>query len=96
MGTAMGVASLYYLTRHNELQKFMRFSITAEMIFGVVWRAAAAGLVAEVASRRVFVNYIRLKEHQIAENEIKKAMRQWPNAKPYTAYHKKPNSYLWI
>ena len=63
VGTAMGVASLYYLTRHNELQKFMRFSITAEMIFGVVWRAAAAGLVAEVASRRVFVNYIRLKEH---------------------------------
>lgn len=74
----------------------MRFSLTAEMIFGVVWRAAIAGVVADVAGRRIFVNYVRVKEHQIAQNEIKKIMRQFPNAKPYTPPHKKPNSYLWI
>ena len=32
----------------------------------------------------------------MADNELKKVMRFFPNAKPYTRQDQKPNSYFWV
>ena len=92
----MSTIGLYYLTRHNELGKLMRFHISLDMVFGLVWRCAITGLAADIASRRLFVNYYRLRQHTMAENEIKKVMRMWPNARPHITIAEKPNSYFWV
>ena len=60
-GAAVGLASVYYLSRNNELQKLMRFRFSADMIFGVFWRAALTALAADIVSRRMFVNYIKIR-----------------------------------
>ena len=70
--------------------------ITFDMIFGVGWRCAIAGVVAEQATRRMFVNYSIIKKHEMAEYEIKKIMRTWPDPYPMVELHKKPNSYLYV
>ena len=90
---AMGVASLYYLSRHNELNRVKRLVFSLDMIANVGARALVAGVAADVVSRKLFVNYARLTEHKVAVNEVKKIMRQAPNARPYLGVHEKPNSY---
>ena len=55
--SAMGAAALYYLTRNNEMHRIRTFSISLDLVFGLGWRLAAAGLLADQASRRMFVNY---------------------------------------
>ena len=95
-GAAMGLAATYYLTRHNQFHKMMRLSFSVDMMFGIFWRGAAAFVVTDIVSRRMFVNYVAMKKHQMAENEIRKVMRQMPHAKPYVPAHKKPNSYFWV
>ena len=90
---AMGVASLYYLSRHNEINRVKRLVFSLDMIANVGARALVAGVCADVVSRKMFVNYGRLTEHKVAVNEVKKIMRQAPNARPYLAVHEKPNSY---
>ena len=62
-GTAMGFMGFYYLSRNHEIARLMRFNITADMIFGLVVRVVFVGYVADVASRRMFVNYEKLKAH---------------------------------
>ena len=44
---AMGTMALYYLTRHNELHRVRNLSISADLIFGLGWRLAIAGLLAD-------------------------------------------------
>ena len=90
---AMGVASLYYLSRHNEINRVKRLVFSLDMIANAGARALVAGVCADVVSRKMFVNYGRLTEHKVAVNEVKKIMRQAPNARPYLAVHEKPNSY---
>ena len=90
---AMGAFSLYYLSRHNELNRLKRLQFSFDMIFNVTIRAVFAGVVADACTRKLFVNYNRLTEHKVATNEIKKIMRQAPNARPYLKPHEKPNSY---
>lgn len=60
-GTAMSVMGFYYLSRNHEIAKLMRFNITLDMIFGLVVRVALTGYLADIASRRMFVNYEKLK-----------------------------------
>ena len=91
---AMGIASLYYLSRHNEINRVKRLVFSLDMIANVGARALVAGVCADVVSRKMFVNYARLTEHKVAVNEVKKIMRQAPNARPYLAVHEKPNSYF--
>ena len=43
----------------------------------------------------MFVNYLALKKDQMANYEISKVMRTWPNPKPFLGPHEKPNSYFW-
>ena len=93
---AIGTAAVYYLTRHNELHRIRNFSISADLIFGLGWRFAIAGLVADQVSRRMFVNYEKLRQHKFAENEVRKIMVKYPNAKTLKAPYQKANSYYWV
>ena len=90
---AMGAASFWYLSRHNELNRVKRLVFSIDMMVNVGSRALVAGLVTHVLTKNLFVNQKRLTEHKVAVNEVKKIMRQAPNARPYLAPHEKPNSY---
>ena len=94
-GLAAGSTILYYLSRHNQLGRVRAMSISFDMVFGIAWRSAAVLLVSDQFSRRLFCNYIALRKHEMAEYEVKKVMRTWPNPKPMTDPHLKPNSYFW-
>ena len=71
-------------------------SISFDMVFGVAIRSLLAVAVADQFSRRLFCNYVALRNHKIAEYEVKKVMRTWPNPKPMTPLFAKPNSYFWV
>ena len=94
--SALGVAASYYLTRNNELHRIRTFSISLDLIFGLGWRLVIAGLIADQASRRLFVNYDKLREHKLAENEVRKIMVKYPNAKTLRAPYQKANSWYWV
>ncbi len=93
---AMGSAAVYYLTRHNEMHRIRTFSISLDLIFGLGWRLAIAGLVADQASRRLFVNYDKLRQQRMAENEVRKIMVKFPHAKTLPPQFKKANSWFWV
>ena len=95
-GAAIGASAVYYLTRNNELHRIRTFSISADLIFGLGWRFALAGLIADQVSRRLFVNYDKLRQHKMAENEVRKVMVKYPNAKKLKASYQKANSYYWV
>ena len=95
-GAAVGATALYHLSRHNQLGRVRALSISFDMVFGVAWRSAFAVLIADQFSRRLFCNYVALRKHEMAEYEVKKVMRTWPNPKPHTLPHEKPNSYFWV
>ena len=92
---AMGAASLYYLSRHNEINRLKRMVFSVDMIVNVGARALVAGVAADVVTRKLFINYDRLTKHKVATNEVKKIMRTYPNARPYLAPHERPNSYFY-
>ena len=91
---AMGAFSLYYLSRHNEIQRIRNFRFSVDMVVQVSVRALGAGIVADFCTRKAFINYDALRNHKAANNEIKKVMRTFPNRRPYLAVWEKPNSYL--
>ena len=93
---AAGSAAVYFLSRHAQLGRIRAMSISFDIVFGVAWRVLAATAVGDQISRRMFVNYHGLKQHMMAENEVRKIMRTWPQAKPHVAPHKRPNSYIWV
>ena len=93
-GLAMGAFSLYYLSRSNEIARIRKLRFSVEMVLQVSWRALAAGICADFATRKAFVNYDALRNHKAANNEIRKVMRTFPNARPYLKVHEKPNSYI--
>ena len=88
-------AGLYYLSRHNEINRVMRLKFSIDMMVNVGSRAAVAGICSEVATRKLFVNYQRVSEDKVARNEVKKIMTSFPNAKTLLKPHEKPNSYYW-
>ena len=94
-GMAMGAFALYYLSRHNEINRIKRLKFSVDMIVNVTARSLLAGVVADVCTRKMFVNYDRITEHKVASNEVKKLMRTMPNARPLLMPHQKPNSYFW-
>ena len=94
-GLAMGGFALYYLSRHNELNRIKRLKFSIDMIINVTARSLLAGVAADVCTRKLFVNYNRVTEHKVATNEVKKLMRTFPNARPLLMPHQKPNSYYW-
>ena len=92
-GAAVGAAALYFITRHNELHRLRNLSVSLDLVFGLGWRMAFAGLAADQASRRLFVNQRKLREHKIAENEVRKIFAQVPNSKILLPRYKKTNSF---
>ena len=44
----------------------------------------------------MFVNYEKLRQHKMAEYEVKKIMVKFPNAKALKPQYKKANSYFWV
>ena len=94
-GIASGAASLYYISRNHELNRLRRLQFSFDLLFNVAGRAAAAGLVGEIVARKLFVNYDRITQDKCARNEIRKAMRTFPDAKPHLLPHQKPNSYYY-
>ena len=93
---AMGTFALYYLSRNHEINRIRQLKFSVDMIFNVGVRSLLAGVVADQISRRMFVNYERITEHKVANNEIRKIMRTMPNARPYLKVHQKPNSYYYV
>ena len=63
--------SIYYLIPHNEMHRILSFSISLDLIFGLAWRCAIAFFVADQASKLMFVNYEKLRELRMAENEVR-------------------------
>ena len=95
-GLSVGAMAVYHLSRHNQLGRVRALSISFDIVFGVAWRSALTFVVADQFSRRLFCNYVALRKHEMAEYEVKKVMRTWPNPKPHVAQHMKPNSYFWV
>ena len=95
-GLAAGSSAIYYLSRHNQMGRARALSISFDMIFGVAWRSVLAVLVADQFGRRLFCNYVALRKHQMAEYEVKKIMRTFPDPKPHIPLHQRPNSYFWV
>ena len=93
---AMGASAIYFLTKNNQMHRIKHFSISLELVFGLGWRLALSGLVADQASRRIFVNYEKLRQHNMAVNEVKKIMVKVPHAKQLRAPHRKANSWFWV
>ena len=93
---AMGASAIYFLTKNNQMHRIKHFSISLELVFGLGWRLALSGLIADQASRRIFVNYEKLRQHNLANNEVKKIMVKFPHAKQLRAPHRKANSWFWI
>ena len=72
---SIGAASLWYLSRHNEINRIRRLQFSMDMIVNVTARALLAGVVSDVVTRRLFVNHSRITEDKVARNEVKKIMR---------------------
>ena len=56
-GISCGAAALYYLSRHNELNRVMKLRFSADMIVNVGARVALAFILSDIATRKLFVNY---------------------------------------
>ena len=84
---AMGVASLYYVSRANEINRIKNLKFSIDMMVNVGARALVAGVLADVCTRKLFVNYEKITKHKVASNEVRKIMRTYPNARPYLAPH---------
>ena len=91
---ACGAAGLYYLSRHNEINRIMRLKFSIDMMVNVGSRVALAGIVSDVATRKLFINYQKLTQHKVAANEVRKIMVTVPNAKTLPKVTEKPNSYV--
>ena len=94
-GLAAGMAALYYMSRQQELGRVKALRITFDLALNVVARVLLTTVVADQVSRRIFVNYLALKKHQMADYEVRKVMRTWSLAKPHQKPHERPNSYFW-
>ena len=92
---AAGASSIYYLSRNHEINRIRRLKLSVDMMVNVGARSVLAAGVADVVTRKLFVNYDRVVEHKVAKNEVSKIMRTMPNARPYLAPHQRPNSYYY-
>ena len=95
-GLSVGLFSFYYLSRHNEINRVLRMKFSVDMIVNVGARGALAFVVSDLCTRKLFVNHMRIKEHKVATNEVKKVMTTMPNAKTLIAPQDKPNSYFYV
>ena len=72
---AAGGASIYYLSRNHEINRIRRLKFSVDMMINVGARSVLAAGVADVVTRKLFVNYDRVLEHKVAKNEVSKIMR---------------------
>ena len=93
-GLAVGAFSLFYLSRHHELNRVRRMKFSIDMLLNVGARSVLAFVVSDVCTRKLFVNYDAITQHKVAVNETKKIMRTYPHARPYLRHFERPNSYI--
>ena len=86
-GAAVGASTLYYISRHHEINRLRRLKISFDLLFNVGGRAVLAGFAGELVARKLFINYDRIQQDKCARNEIKKVMRTFPDAKPHLLPH---------
>ena len=96
IGIAVGAFTLFFLSRHNEINRVRRLKFSIDMLVNVGARSALAFVVSDLFTRKLFVNYDALTKHKTGVNEVKKIMRTYPDAKPHLRPHEKPNSYLFV
>ena len=72
---AAGIFSIYYLSRNHEINRIKNLKISFDMIVNVGSRSALAFVVSDLFTRKMFVNYDRITQHKVANNEIRKIMR---------------------
>ena len=84
---AMGFAAVYYLGRHNEMNRVMHLKFSLDMMANVGARVLLAGVASDLATRKAFVNYSLIQQHKVANNEVRKIMTQFPNAKTLLKPH---------
>ena len=95
-GIAVGAFSLFYLSRHHELNRVRRMKFSIDMLINVGARSALAFVVSDLFTRKLFVNYDALTKHKSAVNEVRKIMRTYPDARPHVRSYEKPNSYIFV
>ncbi|CAI2383807.1 unnamed protein product [Moneuplotes crassus] len=86
----------YHLRRNNQLHLLFKFRITGDMVIGFYSRLLTGYLIGDRIGARYFCNYRLIFCHKVADYEIRKMTRQWPDAKPFIPIHEKPNSYFWV
>ena len=65
-GLSVGAAALWYLSRHGQVNRLMKMKIDIDMILNVTVRGLAAGIVSDVVTRKLFVNYDKISRHKAA------------------------------
>ena len=56
----MGIFSIFYLSRHTEINRIRRLKFSVDMIINVVARSLLAGVISDLATRKLFVNYDKI------------------------------------
>ena len=97
LGTAIGgIWAAYHLRRHNEIGRLLSFKVSGDMVFSVYWRVLVGFIAGERLGSRYFADHLAIMRHRWATNEVRKAMRFVPNAKPHLRANEKPNSYFFV
>ena len=89
-------AIFYYMSRSKELHRVRRLAVTPDLIFQLTWRAAGCFILSDFFVKRLVVNYAAMYQHKMAVNEVRKHMRNVPQAKPHLQQYQKPNSYFFV
>ena len=87
IGAFAGISGLYYLSRTNEINRIRNLKFSLDMMINVNVRMIGGALVGDFVGRKLFINYNKVNEHKVANHEVRKIMRQFPNARPYLGVH---------
>ena len=86
-GIGAGAFVLFFLSRHNEINRIRRMKLSMDMIVNVGARSALAFVATDLCTRKLFINYDALTKHKTALNEAKKIMRTYPDARPHVPHN---------
>jgi hypothetical protein len=73
-GAGVGLITAWYLIKQHQMHRIRTLSLSVDLVFGLWWRYWIVIIGCDQISRRLFVNYEKLREHKLAEYELKKIM----------------------
>mmetsp|Transcript_2474 Transcript_2474/g.2125 ORF Transcript_2474/g.2125 Transcript_2474/m.2125 type:complete len:148 (+) Transcript_2474:23-466(+) len=95
LGYGLGVLwAAYHLKRNNQLHRI--FKLSGDVVIGFYWRMILGYVVGDRIGARLFCDYRLIWNHKAADYELRKLMRQIPDAKPFIREENKANSYFWL